>query len=520
MRQRRSIDTPPASPPRSVCSVPKNGSSEKDDKDDSRDKDEESMLKMKCAKDVLARCFFVGIFITENFLHSMYFQAEIEHMVAPALAPLPREIAVCLHMAHIVLGLFGAIFVIVSGFDTAGRTALTKGTSMMLVFMGSITWTWWINRKGKPYWEMDPYWFWDTRCSEEKRNRAVHILKNISIVGALTMVQQIAKYDMQARPSRPSWLQGVITSLRPWSLTASFAPLLVMLAVLQGRLRIELPAYLVVFTLLLSIVAVQIVANLANSYVDFARGVDTKETAGDRTLVDQLISTRSLFVLIVISMVCWVIAFAASIMRTGGHPVVLSMGALGTLLALGYTVGPAPLKYLGLGDLTVFICFGPALIAYGCVVLTGAVQLEALYFTLPVSMLVVATLHANNYRDMEADRRAGATTFALRLGREASLHYYSLLVVGAHIVVLVAGWQLGCAGALASLCVLPQSLWLCIRIRQAAKLLKQDEETAKTTMMFGLALAIGIVSMPGAEISKHGLGFALLVTCILKVFAD
>lgn len=41
---------------------------------------------------------------------------------------------------HIIFGLFGAVFVLVSGFDTAGRTALTKGTSMMLVFMGTITW--------------------------------------------------------------------------------------------------------------------------------------------------------------------------------------------------------------------------------------------------------------------------------------------------------------------------------------------------------------------------------------------
>jgi len=450
----------------------------------------------------------------------MNFKTEIEKLVAPALVPLPREIAVCLHIVHIVFGLFGAAFVIVSGFDTAGRTALTKGTSMMLVFMGSITWTWWINRQGIPYWEMNPYPFWDSRCSDEKRNRTVHILKNLSIVGALIMLQQFAKYDMQARPSRPSWLQGVITSLRPWSLTASISPLLVMLAVLRGRLNIELPTLLDIFMLLLSIMAIQVVANLANSYMDFRKGVDAKETAGDRTLVDQLITERSLFVLIGISLIFWIIALVNSVMRTGGDLVVLSMGFLGTVLAIGYTVGPAPLKYLGLGDLTVFVCFGPALIAYGCVVLTGAVKFEAMYFTLPVTMLVVATLHANNYRDIEADTGAGIKTFAIRLGRQASLHYYSFLLMGAHVVALIVGRHFDCAGALASLCVLPQTLWLCMRIRQVDKLKTQDEETAKTTMMFGLALAIGIVCMPGADISKHGLGFALLVTCILKVFAD
>ena len=70
---------------------------------------------------------------------------------------------------------------------------------MMLVFMGTITWTWWINRQGVLYWNLDPVPFWDVNCSAEKRNRTVHILKNVSIVGALTIFQQMAKYETQER---------------------------------------------------------------------------------------------------------------------------------------------------------------------------------------------------------------------------------------------------------------------------------------------------------------------------------
>ena len=70
---------------------------------------------------------------------------------------------------------------------------------MMLVFMTTITWTWWINRQGTLYWDLDPFPFWDVRCSAEKRNRTVHILKNFSIVGALTILQQLAKYESQAQ---------------------------------------------------------------------------------------------------------------------------------------------------------------------------------------------------------------------------------------------------------------------------------------------------------------------------------
>lgn len=106
----------------------------------------------KFLEDFFARSAFVGIFLVENVLHAVHFDFEVQHMVVPAVAPLPYEFAVSLHLVHIIFGLFGALFVLVSGFDTAGRTALTKGTAMMLVFMATITWTWWINRQGTPYW--------------------------------------------------------------------------------------------------------------------------------------------------------------------------------------------------------------------------------------------------------------------------------------------------------------------------------------------------------------------------------
>lgn len=479
-----------------------------------------SLLKARDLKDVLARVAFVGIFVTENILHSVHFEAEVNGMVAPALAPLPREVAVCLHLMHIILGLFGATFVIISGFDTAGRTALTKGTSMMLVFMGTITWTWWINRQGIPYWQLDPYPFWDVRCSAEKRNRTVHILKNISIIGALVVVQRIAKYDAEAFPVRPSFLEGLVTALRPWSFTAALSPLFVELAVIHSKLGLELPGYASVFLFLLSVMAVQATANLANSYADFKKGIDTKETAGDRTLVDNLVSPRTLLILAIFCFLWWCAFVVRVLLATSFHPAVVSMPALGTFLALGYTLGRSPLKYMGLGDLAVFLAFGPPLMAFGSAVLIGSVQWETIVFTVPVTLYVVATLHANNYRDIEADKKAGAITLAIRLGHQASLHYYSVLLVGAHAGALAAGYAYGCVGTMTSLLVVPQSLWLCWRIRCRATLKTQDEETAKTTMMFGVALALGIITMPGAAISWHGFGAAAIVVVVLKVFAD
>ena len=49
-----------------------------------------------------------------------------------------------------------------------------------------------------------------------------------------------------------------------------------------------------VFSLILALMAIQAASNLVNSYVDFKKGLDQVETAGDRTLVDQLVSMRTL----------------------------------------------------------------------------------------------------------------------------------------------------------------------------------------------------------------------------------
>jgi len=256
-----------------------------------------------------------------------------------------------------------------------------------------------------------------------------------------------------------------------------------------------------------------------NSYKDFQKGLDTVETAGDRTLVDGLVSPTTLKVLAALGLLCWLSFFFWSLVATGFNPTVLGWATAGTLLALGYTAGPAPLKYLGLGDLTVFICFGPGMIAYCSVVLVGHVVWSALLLTTPASLYVVGILHANNYRDIEVDKKGGARTVAILLGPSAARQYYYLLILGAHALALLFGWLCQCQGAAATLFVLPQSLWLCARIHRVNLLRDQDEETAKSMMMFSVALAVGIVTMP-QDLSALSMGVCALVVLVLKVFAD
>ncbi|OLP90326.1 hypothetical protein AK812_SmicGene28129 [Symbiodinium microadriaticum] len=113
----------------------------------------------------------------------------------------------------------------------------------------------------------------------------------------------------------------------------------------------------------------------------------------------------------------------------------------------------------------------------------------------------------------------GSRTVAILLGPKASLVYYYGLLMGAHALALLLGVTFGCHGVAATIFVLPQSLWLCVRIHRQELLRDQDEETAKSMMMFSVALALGILTMPD-NLSVLPMMVCALVTVVLKVFAD
>lgn len=55
---------------------------------------------------------------------------------------------------------------------------------------------------------------------------------------------------------------------------------------------------------------------------------------------------------------------------------------------------------------------------------TGVVDWNVLWIALPVGLITVAILHANNTRDMRTDARAEIQTLAMKLGGKASMYVY------------------------------------------------------------------------------------------------
>jgi 1,4-dihydroxy-2-naphthoate octaprenyltransferase len=105
------------------------------------------------------------------------------------------------------------------------------------------------------------------------------------------------------------------------------------------------------------------------------------------------------------------------LMWTGG-PVIIFMGLLSLYFAYGYTGGPFPLSYNGLGEIAAFIFFG-------VIAVTGTTYLQTLQFSRTALCLsfgpgfISATILAiNNLRDIKSDTETNKRTIAVRFGEK------------------------------------------------------------------------------------------------------
>jgi 1,4-dihydroxy-2-naphthoate octaprenyltransferase len=291
-------------------------------------------------------------------------------------------------------------------------------------------------------------------------------------------------------PSRAAiWLRA----LRLYSVTASAVPVLFGI-VLAWHLRVGLGA-LLALPALLGGVLIHLGTNLMNDVGDYKKGVDHEGAlGGSGVLVDRLLTSEQ------VSRAAWICFGLAAAIGVGlcaarGLPM-LALGVLGILGGWGYTAGPN-YKYLGLGDLFVFILMGPLMVLGGALAVDGRIDASVLYASIPLGLLVTAILHANNLRDLEADQASGLHTVAISLGRQKSLVYFRVLVYGAYAALpVLAALHILPWGSLLALISLPiaHKTSAAISAAETVEARRQTpfvEGTAKLHLAFGVLLIVG-----------------------------
>lgn len=246
---------------------------------------------------------------------------------------------------------------------------------------------------------------------------------------------------------------------------------------------------------LLAALLLQIGANLANDVFDFHRGADTAERLGPlRVTQAGLLAPRQVLAGM------WLTFGLATLLGLylavlAGWPVVL-IGVSAILAAVAYTGGPFPFGYYGLGDLFVFIFFGPVATAGTYYVQAGSVSPLALWASLPMGFLITAILVVNNLRDIATDRAAGKRTLAVRLGANGARIEYLACLAGAYLtppLILLLG--LAPYGVLLAWLSLPLGISLVRTLYRVSgrPLNRALAGTGQLALIYALLFAVGLL---------------------------
>jgi 1,4-dihydroxy-2-naphthoate octaprenyltransferase len=218
---------------------------------------------------------------------------------------------------------------------------------------------------------------------------------------------------------------------RPRTLTATYAPL-----GLAAVIALEHDVFdLLRFVLsLIAALLLQVSANLINEYFDFKRGADELKTAGQGMIIKNAVLTpNAVLVGAIVTVLLGIVIGLFLLTQTGSLLFWIGLG--GVLVVITYTAGPFPLAYNGLGEIAVFIFMGPLMVLGAYYVMAKEFSWTPVIAGLPIGFMVAAIMHANNVRDLPADRAVNKRTLAVRLGRAGARIEYIVLVGGAYAAV-------------------------------------------------------------------------------------
>jgi 1,4-dihydroxy-2-naphthoate octaprenyltransferase len=280
------------------------------------------------------------------------------------------------------------------------------------------------------------------------------------------------------------WLRGA----RPRTLVAAVCPVLV------GTAAAAAEGPLIAWRALAALVValgMQVGVNYANDYSDGIRGTDAPGRLGPTRLVAAGLATPAQVRLAAIA--AFAVAAAAGLALAVAVDLrLIAVGAAAIAAAVLYTGGPRPYGYRGLGELSVLLFFGLVATAGSAYVQLGRVPPAALAAAVPVGLVAVALLLANNIRDLDGDQRAGKRTLAVLLGGGRARGLFEAVVAGAFVAVALLG--VARPAALAALAAVPLAVRpvRLVRHGDGPALLAALAGTARLQLAVGVLLAAGL----------------------------
>ena len=185
--------------------------------------------------------------------------------------------------------------------------------------------------------------------------------------------------------------------------------------------------------------------NLLNDYTDYSRGIDKdnyfRTQYGVHPLVQEMWTKRQQLRWFVVSGVLATLSGIYAVFYTNFSPIVIGLFAFGALALVFYTY---PLKYLALGELLIFLVWGPIMVAGTYIVLAKGWTPDVWMIALagvPYG-LSVASINVGKHIDKrKEDKKKGVHTLPVVIGEKAAryLNLVMILLVYAVLLYLVFG---------------------------------------------------------------------------------
>lgn len=236
----------------------------------------------------------------------------------------------------------------------------------------------------------------------------------------------------------PVWKSWLLAA-RPKTLPAAIVPVWSG-CLMTVALGFDVSYHLAVLTLM-GAIFIQIATNFFNDVIDASKGADTSERAGPtRATASGLLSPKAMYIgaafMLSQALICGIL-----LMNARGWPII-AIGIPSLYLSYGYTGGPVPLAYRGLGEIFVILFFGLIAVMGTIFIQTGLWPWQGCILGLQIGCLSAVLIAVNNYRDLEEDEIADKRTLVVRWGRKpVALLIYSMTILPSLLVLVFDGSQ-------------------------------------------------------------------------------
>lgn len=222
---------------------------------------------------------------------------------------------------------------------------------------------------------------------------------------------------------------------RPWSYSMTFISVVLGNLIAFKEEDISLTA---LFITLIGAVLIHGATNVLNDYFDTKYTVDTEKAPTTRyrphPIIGGYLSHKEV---LIESLIMYFFAFICGlILILYFSNKIIYICIIGLLISLFYTGKPIALKYRALGELAVFVIWGPLMVSGAYIVQRDMFSLDVLLISIPQGLLVALVLFANNARDTKYDESRGIKTIGMLQSGKRNIKIFFLFLGFTYIYTL------------------------------------------------------------------------------------